>query len=218
MVYLAALYCLLKQAQNAATNTLSSNDPYSPWHSGDAWRLNEPSIHRLTLNINEQIIDVCAEQLPSKSSSRFAMTIDTQTRLAQGVLTNNTLHAVIDGHQSRVTVSDTLTDTVAGMRSDYQLFTDTQTICFKRVLPDLGEVNDTDVAGGLAAPMNGTLVTLLVDVDTVVKKGDALVVMEAMKMEHTIYAPHNGTVTEFYFQPGNLVDGGAELLNFAAEA
>lgn len=210
MVYLAALYCLLKQAQNAATNTLSSNDPYSPWHSGDAWRLNEPSIHRLTLNINEQIIDVCAEQLPSKSSSRFAMTIDTQTRLAQGVLTNNTLHAVIDGHQSRVTVSDT--------NGDYQLFRDTKNIRFKRVLPDLGEVNDTDVAGGLAAPMNGTLVTLLVDVDTVVKKGDALVVMEAMKMEHTIYAPHNGTVTEFYFQPGNLVDGGAELLNFAAEA
>ena len=47
-----------------------------------------------------------------------------------------------------------------------------------------------------------------------VKKGDALLVMEAMKMEHTIRAPQDGKVVEFYYAPGNLVAGGAELLNF----
>jgi 3-methylcrotonyl-CoA carboxylase alpha subunit len=35
-----------------------------------------------------------------------------------------------------------------------------------------------------------------------------------MKMEHCIDAPSDGLVTEFYFQPGDLVDGGAELLAF----
>jgi 3-methylcrotonyl-CoA carboxylase alpha subunit len=40
--------------------------------------------------------------------------------------------------------------------------------------------------------------------------------MEAMKMEHTIRAPVAGTVTEFFFQAGELVDGDAELLNFEA--
>ena len=212
--YLAALYCLLEQAQNASVNSIHSRDPHSPWHSSDAWRLNEANNHKLTLNIDEQVIDISAEQLssklPSTPSPRFAITIYAQTLLAQGVLNNNTLNAEINGHQSCVTVSDT--------NGDYQLFTDTKSIRFNRVLPDLGEVNDTGVAGGLAAPMNGTLVTLLVEVGSVVKKGDALVVMEAMKMEHTIRAPQNGTVVEFYFQPGNLVDGGAELLNFAAEA
>jgi 3-methylcrotonyl-CoA carboxylase alpha subunit len=211
--YLAALYCLLEQAQNSAGNSIHSNDPNSPWHSGDAWRLNESNNHRLTLNINDQVIDITAEQLsskqPSTSSSRFAITINEKTLLAQGALTSNTLNAEIDGHQLRVTIADN--------NGDFQLFTDSSAIRFNRVLPDLGEANDTGHAGGLTAPMNGTMVALLVETGSVVKKGDALVVMEAMKMEHTIRAPQNGTVIEFYFQPGNLVDGGAELLNFTAE-
>ena len=44
-----------------------------------------------------------------------------------------------------------------------------------------------------------------------------LLVMEAMKMEHTIRAPDAGTVNAFYYQPGDLVDGGAELLDFSAD-
>ena len=64
--------------------------------------------------------------------------------------------------------------------------------------------------------MNGTMVTLLVEAGQDVKKDDALLVMEAMKMEHTIRAPADGKVTEFYFQAGDLVDGGAELLAFEA--
>ena len=44
-----------------------------------------------------------------------------------------------------------------------------------------------------------------------------LLVMEAMKMEHTIRAPADGTVTEFFYQAGDLVDGGAELLAFTAD-
>ena len=64
--------------------------------------------------------------------------------------------------------------------------------------------------------MNGTLVALLVNIGVAVTKGDTLLVMEAMKMEHTIVAPSDGMVTEFYFQAGELVDGGSELLAFEA--
>tara|TARA_B110001452_G_scaffold257199_1_gene251175 strand:+ start:3657 stop:5561 length:1905 start_codon:yes stop_codon:yes gene_type:complete len=82
------------------------------------------------------------------------------------------------------------------------------------VAPDLG-VDDEDSHGGnLNAPMNGTLVALLVNTGVAVTKGDTLLVMEAMKMEHTIVAPSDGMVTEFYFQAGELVDGGSELLSF----
>ena len=62
--------------------------------------------------------------------------------------------------------------------------------------------------------MNGTMVTLLVEPGAEVKADDALLVMEAMKMEHTIRAPKDGIVRAFYYQPGDLVDGGAELLDF----
>ena len=82
------------------------------------------------------------------------------------------------------------------------------------VQPDLGNDNEDAQGGNLNAPMNGTLVALLVDPGSKVKKGDTLLVMEAMKMEHTIIAPSDGVVTEFYFQAGDLVDGGSELLAF----
>jgi len=50
-----------------------------------------------------------------------------------------------------------------------------------------------------------------------VEKDDALLVMDAMKMEDTIRGPIAGTVKAFYYQPGELVDGGAELVDFTVE-
>ena len=67
----------------------------------------------------------------------------------------------------------------------------------------------------MTAPMNGTIVALLVDVGATVESGTPLLVMEAMKMEYTIRAPEAGELRAFYYQPGDLVDGGAELLDFA---
>jgi 3-methylcrotonyl-CoA carboxylase alpha subunit len=59
------------------------------------------------------------------------------------------------------------------------------------------------------------MVALLVDAGAKVKKGDALLVMEAMKMEHTVRAPADGQVVSFYYKAGELVDGGTELLEFS---
>ena len=64
--------------------------------------------------------------------------------------------------------------------------------------------------------MNGTIVALLAEVGSTVEASAPLLVMEAMKMEHTIRAPVDGRVDSFYYQPGDLVDGGAELLAFTA--
>ena len=65
--------------------------------------------------------------------------------------------------------------------------------------------------------MNGTIVTLMVEPGSAVSEGDSLLVIEAMKMEHTIRAPSAGTVDSFYYQVGDLVDGGAELLKFKTD-
>ena len=68
-----------------------------------------------------------------------------------------------------------------------------------------------------SAPMNGTIVAHLVEKGVLVKKGEPILVMEAMKMEHSIIAPHDGAVEEFFFNPGELVDGGATLLAFSTK-
>ena len=44
-----------------------------------------------------------------------------------------------------------------------------------------------------------------------------MLVMEAMKMEHNVTAPADGQVGEFYFSAGDMVDGGASLLEFIAD-
>ena len=97
----------------------------------------------------------------------------------------------------------------------FNLFTDRGVFRCSEVKPDLG-LQDNHTQGNLTAPMNGTVVTLLVESGTAVSKGETLMVMEAMKMEHAIIAPSDGTVTEFFYQKGDLVDGGAELLAFTA--
>ena len=96
----------------------------------------------------------------------------------------------------------------------FNLFTPKGVFHCAETPPNLGLDQDQDSSGNLTAPMNGTVVTLLVEVGAAVAKGETLLVMEAMKMEHTIAAPKDGKVSEFFYQPGELVDGGAELLAF----
>lgn len=124
-------------------------------------------------------------------------------------------HVVIEQTPDSSTSLDGLT--VASTESGFDLFTPHGFFHCVEVPPDLGADNTDVGSGNLNAPMNGTLVALLVDVGAKVNKGDTLVVMEAMKMEHTIIAPSDGSVTEFYFQAGDLVDGGSELLTFAEQ-
>lgn len=70
--------------------------------------------------------------------------------------------------------------------------------------------------GRLTAPMPGKVVSFAVKAGDSVKAGQALAVMEAMKMEHTIAAPHDGTVAELLYAPGDQVTEGAELLKLQA--
>ncbi len=67
-------------------------------------------------------------------------------------------------------------------------------------------------AGRLTAPMPGKVLSFAVKPGDTVRRGQALAVMEAMKMEHTIAAPSDGTVGELLFAPGDQVSEGAELL------
>ncbi len=70
--------------------------------------------------------------------------------------------------------------------------------------------------GRLTAPMPGKVLSFAVKAGDKVHKGQALAVMEAMKMEHTIAAPADGVVAELLYTPGDQVAEGAELLKLAA--
>ena len=83
----------------------------------------------------------------------------------------------------------------------------------------LAHAGDAQSEGGrLTAPMPGKVVSFAVKAGDVVKKGQALAVMEAMKMEHTIAAPADGTVGELLFAPGDQVTEGSELLRMVVPA
>jgi 3-methylcrotonyl-CoA carboxylase alpha subunit len=66
--------------------------------------------------------------------------------------------------------------------------------------------------GGLTAPMNGSIVRVLVEAGQTVEAGAQLVVLEAMKMEHSIRAPHTGVIKALYCQEGEMVSEGSALV------
>ncbi|VWX57674.1 Biotin carboxylase / Biotin carboxyl carrier protein [Burkholderiales bacterium 8X] len=81
----------------------------------------------------------------------------------------------------------------------------------------LAHAGESPTEGGrLTAPMPGKVVSFAVKAGDMVSRGQPLAVMEAMKMEHTIAAPADGTVEELLYAPGDQVAEGAELLRIAA--
>ena len=81
----------------------------------------------------------------------------------------------------------------------------------------LSHAGETHSEGGrLTAPMPGKIVSFSVKTGDKVSRGQALAVLEAMKMEHTIAAPADGTVAEILFAAGDQVVEGAELLKLDA--
>ena len=74
----------------------------------------------------------------------------------------------------------------------------------------------TQALPGPATTSAGRIVSVLVEPGESVREGQAVLVLEAMKMEHTLVAPAAGTVEEVRFAPGDLVDEATELVVLAA--
>jgi 3-methylcrotonyl-CoA carboxylase alpha subunit len=200
---LAALALLLHKQGSGRQQ--SCVDPFSPWQQNNAWRLNEPHTHRLTLHCHGEDHVVVVEQ---HGADYLVEAAGRRTSL-RGDLQGDILHLDVEGHRQRGTLAIT--------HDGFTLYLPEGACHFREVHPDTGESNSSGANAGLSAPMNGTIVALLAEVGASVKADTPLLVMEAMKMEHTIRAPGAGVVKAFYFQPGDLVDGGAELVDFTAE-
>ena len=107
---------------------------------------------------------------------------------------------------------------IIGIKTDNTTFKLSKLTMFNSISIDLllhaGEAPAE--VGRLTAPMPGKVVSFAVQAGDTVNKGQALAVMDAMKMEHTITAPMDGVVAELLYAPGDQVTEGAELLKLVA--
>ena len=196
LVALASLYLILNKAKSSPL-----------WSDTNAWRLNQNNEQRLRLNINGD--EHSANVIHKRSTQSFDIQHLENTLNANAQLDDRQLTATIDGHRRCVTI--------LASTEGYTLFMHGSAISFDLIKPNYGDALDTTTNTHFNAPMNGTIVDVLVKQGDSVNKDDALIVMEAMKMQHSINAPSSGVIKDVYFSKGDLVDGGAELLSFTAE-
>ncbi|MCK6390590.1 MAG: 3-methylcrotonyl-CoA carboxylase, partial [Azonexus sp.] len=211
----AAVGELLWEQHEAKANAQTSGDPHSPWHARDGWRMNLSAARTLCFRDGDTLIDVQVRYLGQRweitlfgestmasgkklDGDRFAVELDDRRLIASVV--------VPQGHEQRGTVDDKRTIFLQG--STYSLLRDDP---LHRV--DAGDSH----GGGLTAPMPGKVVALLAQPGQKVDKGTPLLILEAMKMEHTITAPAAGVVKAFCYAAGEQVSDGAALVEFEGE-
>jgi 3-methylcrotonyl-CoA carboxylase alpha subunit len=199
----AALATVLREEDVAKATAARHPDPYSPWHSLDGWRLNSGFERRLIFRHGETETAVVV----GYERGHYALTLDGITTLARGELgPNSTLRVELAGLRLDATV------VVSGERR--HVFLAGRSFQLSRVDPLYHGGEGQGVEGRLVAPMPGRVVAWLAKPGTDVEKNAPLLILEAMKMEHTITAPSAGKLEGFRFAVGEQVTEGAELVDF----
>ena len=205
---LASLFLLLRM-ERATSMRAGRGDPHSPWNAASAWRLNGPSWHRGAIVVNGTAHEVPVRESGQGGQRRFEITAGGRSVQARGRLEGNTLHADIDGHRQTVTVVPD--------GDGFTLFTRSGSMRFALAQPDYGEADRQSAADASAAPMHGTVVKWQVEPGERVEANQPLLVLEAMKMEHTVCAHADGTVNTIRAEAGQQVAAGDRLFEFSPE-
>jgi len=200
---IAALATLLREEERARATTGPGGDPYSPWKLTDGWRLNSQSERTLLFRHGETERAVVV----GYGDDGYQLTLDGITVPARGELgRNGTLRVELAGLRLDTTVI------VAGEKR--HVFLSGRSYQLARVDPLYSGSEGQGAEGGLVAPMPGKVIAWLAQPNTDVEKGAPLLILEAMKMEHTITAPTAGKLRGFRFAVGEQVTEGAELVDF----
>ena len=200
---LAALATLLHERAHALALTASDAEARSPWHTRDGWRLNARAERVLTYRAGEQTCVVTV----AYAGDGFVLEVAGERTLVNGEAgENGALRADLGGRRLDATV------VVAGERRHVFLRGRAWRLASVDPLLSTGAGEHGD--GSLLAPMPGVVVALLATPGARVARGAPLLVLEAMKMEHTVAAPAAGRLRAFRCVLGERVEDGAELVDF----
>lgn len=177
----------------------------SPWQRQDAWRMNQSCIRTFSF-----VQDDSAEVY----SIEYSYQDQTMTYAGQSVRfsyqkRDNIISLVMDQGQAAARIN-----THPHHSNVYHLFRNGKHQVWKYQDPLEMTYEDEVSSGKLTAPMPGKVIAIHVSPGTQVKLGDPLLVVEAMKMEHTITAPFDGEVFEINYAQGEQVSEGDQLIIF----
>ncbi len=199
---LASLAVLLRRAQDARALAARSADPFSPWHRTDGWRLNTEHLSLLQFDVGEPPAEIEVRGGPGG----YRLGIGGTEVHADGRLSDDgILEATLNGERLRVPLAwegAALRIEVEGLEYALSLHD-----------PLAGAAAGEAGGNRLMAPMPGKVVKVHVADGDEVARGAALMVLEAMKMEHTIVAPMDGTVAAVHYKEADLVEEGADLID-----
>ena len=200
----------------------------SPWDRHDGFRLNGPRQIRIALCDPREALDAepaslaLVEGRHGASDDAWQLSISganrdevQQVSASLTDLPGDAVAITLDGHRRRLQArlvgegKERNEIVLSSPEGEVRLY-------WRRI--DAIDHGQHEVESTLTAPMHGTVVALLVAPGAAVAKGDALMVMEAMKMEHTLTAPADGAVASFHFAAGDTVGQGDVLLEFDAGA
>jgi 3-methylcrotonyl-CoA carboxylase alpha subunit len=202
---LAALSLFLQRARAAQAAARHSGDPHSPWALTDGWRLNDDNHHVVRFQDGAREAAVTVHY----RAEGYLMDLPGGSLAARGELEGeNGLFADLGGSRVRARV--------VRQGRDLTVFWDGASHRLQLIDPLAGAAELEAGGGRLTAPMPGKIVQVLVAAGAQVKRGAPLLVLEAMKMEHTIAAPADGLVERVKYAAGEQVEEGAELIAFQA--
>ncbi|NNE89138.1 MAG: acetyl/propionyl/methylcrotonyl-CoA carboxylase subunit alpha [Silicimonas sp.] len=184
---------------------IDTDDPFT------GWRLWGTATHLVVLQRDGEDIDAFLTPFAKAMSIKVGAE---QVDLTDIELTENQISAFRDGQAFCAKVFRS--ETRIGAKASVNLQGQTQLYTRKNPL----EVATLVVGSGddVAAPMTGMVRSVIVKAGAAVARGDALIVLEAMKMEHTLRAPRDGDVAEVTCDVGDQVSDGAVLLRLKADA
>ncbi|TFW11609.1 acetyl/propionyl/methylcrotonyl-CoA carboxylase subunit alpha [Massilia arenosa] len=191
--------------EEKATSAGVSANPADPWGNARGWRLN--SVYQRQLAFSDE-----------HTTYNITVTYDHQGwHLSIGGFEFPLSVSARDGRDVSIKLGETsMHATVLRDGDSFHVFTGGRHFTLAWADP-MAHVGESDTAGGrLTAPMPGKVVAVIASKGQEVKKGAPLVIMEAMKMEHTISAPNDGVVEDVLYQVGDQVADGAPLLAFKA--
>lgn len=177
-----------------------------PWAGRDGWRLNlAPVSFDLRFRCGDEVLDASV----TTAGDGAILSYDGKGIPLRGEAAGSGAIAVtLDGVRTTVTLFEQPGEIAVAVGGELWRL---------EVVDPLAPPESAHLAAGrLTAPMPGRVVQLFVTAGEAVRRGQALLVIEAMKMEHTIAAPHDGTVAALPYAVGDLVEEGVELIELAA--